>query len=38
MTAAESADITRELARGKFTDEMLNDMRALASNCAPMPA
>jgi len=28
MTAAESVDITRELARGKFTDEMLNDMRA----------
>jgi acyl dehydratase len=28
MTAAESGDITRELARGKFTDEMLNDMRA----------
>jgi acyl dehydratase len=28
MTAAESGDITRELALGKFTDEMLNDMRA----------
>jgi len=28
MTGAESVDITRELARGKFTDEMLNDMRA----------
>lgn len=28
MTAAESVDITRELARGKFTDEMLDDMRA----------
>ena len=28
MTAAEAADITRELAHGKFTDEMLNDMRA----------
>ena len=28
MTAAESVDITRELARGKFTDEMLSEMRA----------
>ena len=28
MTAAESGDVTRELARGKLTDEMLNDMRA----------
>ena len=29
MTADEAVDITRELARGKFTDEMLADMRAL---------
>lgn len=28
MISTESVDITRELARGKFTDEMLNDMRA----------
>jgi acyl dehydratase len=28
MTQAAAADITRELARGKFTDEMLADMRA----------
>jgi hypothetical protein len=28
MIGAEPVDITRELARGKFTDEMLNDMRA----------
>jgi acyl dehydratase len=28
MTEAKSVDITRELALGKFTDEMLNDMRS----------